>query len=168
MGHPAVVHPVRAAGTLKLTPKARLDTGSAMSLHVALLMCFRLPLTYTQHRPALPCRCQLYAICWVLGISCTLGDFTNLPYHCPITHPAPPNQLVGLGYASCRTNQAALRCGLHPVAQPTPAKTQAARTPPEAAWRFATDSRYTIARGCALDVALLPATADTPALEAAA
>ena len=35
----------------------------------------------------LTCRCQLYAVCWVLGISCTLRDFTNLPYHCPITHP---------------------------------------------------------------------------------
>ena len=27
----------------------------------------------------LPCRCKLFAICWVLGISCTLRDFTNLP-----------------------------------------------------------------------------------------
>ena len=26
------------------------------------------------------------AICWVLGISCTLRHFTNLPYHCPIAH----------------------------------------------------------------------------------
>ena len=34
----------------------------------------------------LPCRCKLFAICWVLGISCTLRDFTNLPCHCPITH----------------------------------------------------------------------------------
>ena len=24
--------------------------------------------------------------CWGLGISCTLRDFTNLPYHCPIAH----------------------------------------------------------------------------------
>ena len=37
-------------------------------------------------RALLPCRCQLCAICWVLGISCTLRDFTNLPYHCPIKH----------------------------------------------------------------------------------
>ena len=36
----------------------------------------------------LPCRCQLCAICWVLGIRCTLRDFTNLPYHCPIARPA--------------------------------------------------------------------------------
>ena len=35
----------------------------------------------------LPCRCKLFAICSVLGISCTLRDFTNLPYHCPIAHP---------------------------------------------------------------------------------
>ena len=30
-------------------------------------------------RRLLPCRCKLFAICWGLGISCTLRDFTNLP-----------------------------------------------------------------------------------------
>ena len=43
------------------------------------------------------------AICWVLGISCTLRDFTNLPYHCPIAHPAagfiPPAALSTPGAA---------------------------------------------------------------------
>ena len=41
-------------------------------------------------RALLPCRCQFCAICWVMGISCTLrDDFTNLPYHCPIAHLEP-------------------------------------------------------------------------------
>ena len=38
---------------------------------------------YDQPRaPNLLCthyRCKLFAICWGLGISCTLRDFTNLP-----------------------------------------------------------------------------------------
>ena len=35
---------------------------------------------------SISCRCILFAISWGLGISCTLRDFTNLPYHCPIAH----------------------------------------------------------------------------------
>ena len=45
------------------------------------------PASHWPSRALLPCRCQLYAICWVLGISCTLRDFINLPCHCPITQP---------------------------------------------------------------------------------
>ena len=53
---------------------------------------YRYLLRRSTGRVLLPCRCKLFAICWVLGISCTLRDFTNLPYHCPIAHlqPLPP------------------------------------------------------------------------------
>ena len=37
------------------------------------------------HTPALP-----FAICWGLGISCTLRDSTDLPYICPIARPTAP------------------------------------------------------------------------------
>ena len=43
-------------------------------------------------RALLHCRRKLFAMCWGLGISCTL-ELTNLPYPCPIAHPhqTPPS-----------------------------------------------------------------------------
>ena len=36
--------------------------------------------------PTTKATAKLFATCWGLGVSCTLQDFTSLPYNCPIAY----------------------------------------------------------------------------------
>ena len=86
--------------------------------HVALQPC--IPCRRLQTQPSPHSR---HAIC---GISCTLRDFTNLPYHCPIAHPFPARPVPCMPCPLAPTHRLRRRIALTP---PLPRRQEATGPP---------------------------------------